>query len=1055
MSPESLSDPIAELAVLATFDPNRPPADAMTGGLLESNSIEVEPDHGHQAFMLSESARIEALAEVLRRGGRSGLGEVRAGIEPHYRSPLQRMLDAFVLEGDIPLAERTEDELAASLHVERWSTAALARAALSGERVRPSREEIEGRIRVFDVERPIHALLQSGFIGRREELARLKAYLGPRRTEGPLGLHGNPALLVHGVGGMGKSALVARFVKDLIEANERPKPIWAYLDFDRPTLQPQPVAPDLPQSALRARLVLQDLVRQFGAQRTDLRSLLEYDVTFAQQAVKAAGLESFAGEDYLSGGYKLAETLQRVVGDAPIVIVLDTFEEVERRGPTDAQQLHELFDKLASALPTFRLVVSGRTPAISFRTSLENELSVGELTEDDAREVLQHFILAEGGEGVVRPDSAKIVWEIVGRSPLSLRLAARAVADEGIDALTDVARRAQTLGRIRTEFIRGFLYHRIIDHLRAPNPRLRDPLKAVARAGLVLRQITRPAIEHVLLPVVGRDPSLAGPLFEALSRESALVRRLDANTLGVREELRGPALSALKLDDAGLVRRLHEQAAAFYAGGSVGEDPVEAVFHYLAAGEGLEFGPAKVDLAPTLRASLGIELTRDILYSLERSSAELPREAVDFVEAALKSGVLDAEGEQIVWERQVASVVDTALRSGHLEAARQALQERDARRPTTELYRLDARICEAAGDLDGAIAAAQRDLGAARIAELPKRFARAVAYLANLLERRGRASGALAVLADADADPLLAGEWGLRLELVLNWLAAAERTSLENDDMRWQLGLRARQYLTHLNAGARETPALDRLLAAVLGVDEPKYIRDAIRRVGLDPNATPDLGARLGRALAEWDRELVLLDGTEGRVARAIRLTDQSRSEDAWIAFVTGLGENARDVFGDAFWELNPPLAVLSALRVFYLYWGYNEIREPGESNVRVGVHFLDEAPLKFSRAEVRELHSRLIASYPKAYELERLASVLGIDFNVIDWNQPVSGVTRELLINASRHGRMGALVRRVLNDVSAEQAERVRNLIGSDWLARNGVGEPGTGLLDGNSSAF
>src|SRR5262249_48289640 len=98
----------------------------------------------------------------------------------------------------------------------------------------------------------------------------------------------------------------------------------------------------------------------------------------------------------------------------------------------------------------------------------------------------------------------------------------------------------------------------------------------VARAGLVLRKITRPTIEHVLLPVVGRkllsplEPlsALADKLFEALSREGALVQPLDAHTLGVREELRGPALAALKLDDAELVRRVHEEAAAFHTGRS-------------------------------------------------------------------------------------------------------------------------------------------------------------------------------------------------------------------------------------------------------------------------------------------------------------------------------------------------------------------------------------------------------------------------------------------------------------------------------------------------------
>jgi peptide/nickel transport system permease protein len=47
-----------------------------------------------------------------------------------------------------------------------------------------------------------------------------------------------PAMVVHGIGGIGKSTLVARFVMDLHDAAERGERLaWAYLDLDRPTLE--------------------------------------------------------------------------------------------------------------------------------------------------------------------------------------------------------------------------------------------------------------------------------------------------------------------------------------------------------------------------------------------------------------------------------------------------------------------------------------------------------------------------------------------------------------------------------------------------------------------------------------------------------------------------------------------------------------------------------------------------------------------------------------------------------------------------------------------------
>src|SRR5262245_441683 len=214
------SSTAAQLAVLATFDPRRVTDDDAAALLLESSSIEVESPHGQRERMLSESARIEALAAVLRNSGRDGLAAVRRGIEPHYPSPLQTMLDAFVLEENVPLAGRTDDELAASLHVERWSTGAFARANLPGARLKPTRAEIEGRIRILDVERPIRALLKRGFIGRDAELARLEAYW-KQQSSPPGGPPGPPrAFLVYGVGGMGKSTLVARLVKSVLDAAE-------------------------------------------------------------------------------------------------------------------------------------------------------------------------------------------------------------------------------------------------------------------------------------------------------------------------------------------------------------------------------------------------------------------------------------------------------------------------------------------------------------------------------------------------------------------------------------------------------------------------------------------------------------------------------------------------------------------------------------------------------------------------------------------------------------------------------------------------------------------
>ena len=1049
MSIEILATPAAaKLAVRASFDPERlDRRDPTIQELIEWYSVQARGGRD-TGLMLRESARIDALAAVLRRDA-AGLSAVRRETEPHYEGPLQRALDAFVTEGDFALDEGSEDELAAALHVVRWAVGAYARAEREGGPGPSVREEIEGRLRILEVTRPITELLRDGFIGRREELKILRDFLN--EGDHGLGLFEAPALVVHGIGGMGKSTLIARFVQDVLKdaaSGNANIGAWAYLDFDRATLTPT-------RHGRRPRpmLVIDDLVRQVGAQRPELRAVLEASGYFEEQQSLAQGLESRGfHEDYDGSAFWLASTMRYALEDRPLAVILDTFEEVERTGPDAGEELFRLFDRFSSVIPNLRLVVSGRAPAAPFLNTPSATLEVGELGSDDARQVLSafaHGAAARGSSELIDEHTANTVGDLVGRSPLTLRLAGRVLAADGVDAIADSARRARTLNRIRTEFVRGFLYHRILDHLIAEDDSIGDTLKAVARAGLALREINEAAIEKVLLPALGFHESTrdANALFAALEHEVALIEQ-EGGTLRLRQELRGPALAALELEDARLVRRVHDLAVPFYAG----RNAAEVAYHRLARGEEvatLEHHLIDENLDALRKDLAGVPAGTAALLKSEAGGARgLHRATIrkpgSHPPASRKGGstepadALEAAREQMAWERQILSAADSALRAKAYDEAWRLLGQRQERGETSELHRLESRIAEAEGNREAAIEAARRDLKASTAAEHPVRIAAAGVHLAKLLEWADKGTEALAVLGVAEDSHVLAGEWALRLELVLSRLTTAERTGLEEPGDRWGWSLDARSHLARLGTEPR-SDAQVRLLAAVLGRDEPVYIRDAVFRIGLDPDAPAHRVRALAEALHRWDQRL----GDEappGAVARALRVEgpDGGTALEAWQMHLSGLGTRAAKVFGNNFWNLGVDDDVLDGLRQFYLHAEYDPPPQwrasAGEAGEATAPHFLD--PLDFLDEKGRELESLLLKAYSNSSELERLAFKAGAS-TYIDLSASPDLLVRQLLQWARAHDRMRELISTVREDRGGFVSTRLLELVGEDWLSR------------------
>src|SRR5262249_36616449 len=156
---------------------------------------------------------------------------------------MQEMLSAVVL-GNIPELNLLDRErLSALLTVHDWLTGILP------DNEMPSRAEVAAAFVREDTLAPYRRLVSHGFVGRTRELKELQKFVEMRgfneQNPGPI--------IIFGIGGIGKSTLIAKFLLDALTEDSEQKLLVGHLDMDDPTLDP-----------LQPHTLLVELARQIG-----------------------------------------------------------------------------------------------------------------------------------------------------------------------------------------------------------------------------------------------------------------------------------------------------------------------------------------------------------------------------------------------------------------------------------------------------------------------------------------------------------------------------------------------------------------------------------------------------------------------------------------------------------------------------------------------------------------------------------------------------------------------------------------------------------------------
>src|SRR5262249_9683811 len=133
----------------------------------------------------------------------------------------------------------------------------------------------------------------------------------------------------------------------------------------------------------------------------------------------------------------------------PLLIVIDTFEEVQFVGQSAVTALWSMITRLQSRIESLRIVIAGR--------GLPKDLSVtalhlAEMDAAGARMLLKRWLPT-----VKDDETLDEIAAIAGGSPMALRLSAQVVTQQGIDKLRSVETRNFLLLRVRSEKVQAQL----------------------------------------------------------------------------------------------------------------------------------------------------------------------------------------------------------------------------------------------------------------------------------------------------------------------------------------------------------------------------------------------------------------------------------------------------------------------------------------------------------------------------------------------------------------------------------------------------------------------
>lgn len=708
---------------------------------------------------------------------------------------LQNMFISVIQEEKLDISHLNIDELAAFSTIIDW----LEHTDIAINM--PSIGLIRQQINLFRDQERLLTLASESFTGRENEINLILSHLSSNEPR---------ILLISGLGGIGKSALLSQALLSWLEYKEGSKSdknSWVRIDLDHSLVEPE-----------RPSTILREAAKQLSRQYLEFNSIMNdfiIDASKTESRIDYSKLESSDSSDWAPLGHErlinqFIQNLKFVINTSnkKIAFWIDTFEEAQFLGRSVVETLLNYINDITCALPNIRVILSGRTPLniTTFRNIQLDHLPLGDLPQQAAIALLGKLIhkLNNKHLDVGSIDIAKTVRRL-GGNPLTLQLAARVIVAEGKQSLIN-------LGKIKKEVLQRQLYSRILEHIHNPD------LHMLAIPGIIVRQITTPIIIQVLAIPSGLgqiNENKAQQLMEEFGKEISLIEvDYENKSLRYRQDIRLLTLNALPREMNNVIRQIDELAVVFWQTQSGANARAEEIYHRLRLKQSSDQLAQRWTLAaaPLLRSTLD----------------ELPPQSDQYIWlAGMLNAVVDGSSLEIAsqaeWEQQVALEAQRYLIKGEPKKAIDILQERSKRLPGSKLYTIESRAYLFLGNLKKALSKAWIGIAACRNTQ--KEEAVDLALLISFInERKQNFKQALKAvdiaieIAKQSGNPILELSSGLRqLRLLRVSQPLVSNTTLKPSILALAINIGPNTLASH--------PSLLRELAAELGQDEPEFIR--------------------------------------------------------------------------------------------------------------------------------------------------------------------------------------------------------------------------------------
>lgn len=535
----------AKAATLGAFDPTQLLNPASESDLNSLERLAADCDEVVRGPQTRWILKPEIRSRVLRDAGRDELLNLITDTHPASGDQLGRVLQNILRDGATATRLPVGD-----LGVLRTAFQFVS-PALNTSDMREAAQQVDLLLSRQDAEQAERVLLPRQLVGRRAELAKMQRFM-----RSPPGVAAEHTLWITGVGGSGKSALLAEFARVLRGKAWRGTPVLQ-IDFDRPAFYRGTLTTLMMEVSRQLEMHFPQMEPALSAYRRAAR-LGATDTEF----LKSSSFEASNVSMHEAASAWKQAMRQHLPIQSRLVLVLDTAEEVGQSSDFDLAGLRRWLRQLRTreGFPELRVILSGRAFHADELSLVprRHRLELGDLTPPDAVKLLQSLLERRNVESNF--PLAELV-DMLGGNPLSMKILAEHLAEGGKRAARELLDDRTGFDR---RFAQSFLYKRILGRLRTED----QDLVKVAHPGLVLRRVTPHLIQYVLAApceIGSVDEARSRALFRQLSGQVWLVQSTANPDIVIhRRDLRRLMLQAMTAEDTVRALAIHRAAAEYY-----------------------------------------------------------------------------------------------------------------------------------------------------------------------------------------------------------------------------------------------------------------------------------------------------------------------------------------------------------------------------------------------------------------------------------------------------------------------------------------------------------